>query len=222
MRHSIRIATLLLASSAFAAPVWAADTRLAASPKSLPVLFQVTGLRWNGYQYVPQSGYALSTPNLKQAVDYASQFCRYPGWAVTTNLPPRFGIPTIADSGTGGAPGAAGGAGNIGLPPEFLNMLYAWGIQPSQLQAPSSGTSAPGDPTFGAGDISVSSDTSDIQNMINTQNMINNQQMLNNIQDNLNTQNMINTQNMVNSLQDMVNAQNAVNEQNMINAMSNP
>ncbi|HEV8003502.1 MAG TPA: hypothetical protein VGP63_26805 [Planctomycetaceae bacterium] len=226
IRNSICSAMLLVASAVFVTPALAAGDKPADSPKPSPATYQVTGLKWNGYQYMQQPAYSLSTPNLKQAVDYAGQFCRFPGWAVTTNLPPAFGIPTVADSAVSGAQGTVLGARqNADLPPWLLNMLYAWGIQPSQLQ-PSIGGAQSGtgssDPTFGVGDVSVSSDTSGIQNMIATQDMINNQQMLNNIQDMVNTQNMINTQNMVNSMQDMVNAQNAVNEQNMINAMSNP
>jgi hypothetical protein len=226
MRNSIRIALLLITATVFVTPALAAEAKPAAPAKPSAVTYQVTGLKWNGYQYVQQPGYALSTPNLKQAVDYAGQFCRFPGWAVTTNLPPAFGIPTVADSEITNAPGTVLGARqNADLPPWLLNMLYAWGIQPSQLQSSIGGAQSgagSSDPTFGVGDVSVSSDTSDIQNRIATQDMINNQQMLNNIQDMVNTQNMINTQNMVNSMQDMVNTQNAVNEQNMINAMSSP
>jgi hypothetical protein len=209
MRHSIRIAATLIAAPVFVGSVIAGGTSPAVAMQSVSPLQQtahplyvVTGFKWDGRQYVAQPGYSLTTPNYGQAVDYAAQFARYPGWCATTNLPPTNAQP-IAD-----------------VPPYILNWLYSMGIQPSQLQARTN--AAESDDQSWATFTPTYSDTSDIQNMINTQDMINNQQMLNNIQDMLNTQNMIDTQNMVNNMQDMVNTQNMVNEQNMINSMSNP
>ena len=91
MRHSIRIATLLVAAPIFATNVLAADVQLAAAAKPAPVMYQVSGLKWDGRHYVPQPGYSLTTPNLKQATDYAAQFSCFPGWSVTTNFPAAIG-----------------------------------------------------------------------------------------------------------------------------------
>jgi hypothetical protein len=208
---------MLMTAPFFATPVFASGGKPSAAPSPPHVTYQVTGLKWDGQRYVNQPGYSLTTPNLKQAADYAAQFSRYPGWSVTTNLPAetfqiRQPYPVYC------APG-------VNVPPYVLNWLYSFGIQPSQLTPAIAGTqpdaNSSGQPS-GLDYAPNYSDTSDIDRMIATQDMINNQQNLNNIQDMLNTQNMINTQNMVNNLQDMVNTQNMVNEQNMINAMSNP
>jgi hypothetical protein len=205
MRHCVRIAVTFFAVPLFAMPVLAAGTPPAPSMKPAPVIYEVAGLKWNGYRYVDQPGYLLRTPNLKQASDYAAQFACFPGWTVRTNLPAP---PPIANA-----------APTVDLPPYVLNWLYRLGIQPSQLQ-----------PSVGGADDSVVSsvdtpsynDTSDIQNMIATQDMLNRQQEFNNMQDMINLQNFLNTQNMINNMQNDVNTQNMVNEQNMINAMNNP
>jgi hypothetical protein len=225
MRHLIRVATLLVAAPIFAANVLAADVHPATAAKPAPVMYQVSGLKWDGRHYVPQSGYSLTTPNLKQATDYAAQFSCFPGWTVTTNLPAAIGTqrnfasPFVQPNLNAGS---SIGAPTANVPPYILNWLYSLGIQPSQLQPAVAGTeTSASDPSSGAY-VPTNSDTSDIDRMIATQDMLNRQQELNNMQDMLNTQNMINTQNMVNSMQDMVNTQNMVNEQNLINAMNNP
>jgi hypothetical protein len=225
MRHSIRIATLLVVAPIFATNVLAADVQPAAAAKPAPVMYQVSGLKWDGRHYVAQPGYSLTTPNLKQATDYAAQFSCFPGWSVTTNLPaaigtqPNFASPLARPDANAGA---GFGAPTANVPPYILNWLYSLGIQPSQLQASAAGTETNANEQSSGVYVSTNSDTSDIDRMIATQDMLNRQQEFNNMQDMLNTQNMINTQNMVNNLQDMVNTQNMVNEQNMINAMNNP
>ena len=214
MRHCIRIALPLLAIPLFATRVLAAGVQdpARAAPKPAPAIYEVSGLKWNGYQYVDQPGYLLKTPNLKQATDYAAQFARYPGWTVRTNLP----VPP-AQRGANAGPAVA--APTVNVPPYLLSWLYSLGIQPSQLQ-PSVGGSDADESVASSAYVPTYSDTSDIQNMIATQDMINQQQNFNNMEDMINTQNFIDTENMVNNMQDMVNTQNAVNEQNMINAMN--
>jgi hypothetical protein len=218
MRHSIRVASLLILAPVFAAYAFAADVRSAAvkvaSAQPAPVaMYQVRGLKWNGRQYIDQPGYLLNTPNRKQAQDYAAQFARFPGWCVVTNLPGNVTSPSNATA----MAAAVAGTPNANVPPYILNWLYRLGIDPSQLRSVD-----PSDPIYGANSVSTYSDTSDIQNMIATQDMLNRQQEFNNLQDMINTQNFINTQNMINNMQNDVNTQNMVNEQNMINAMNNP
>jgi hypothetical protein len=225
MRHSIRIATLLIAAPIFATHVLAADVQPASAAKPAPVMYQVSGLKWDGRQYAAQPGYSLTTPNLKQATDYAAQFSRFPGWSVTTNLPAAIGTQrnfTSPFAQPDVNAGALFGAPNANVPPYVLNWLYSLGIQPSQLQASVAGTETDASEPSSGAYVSTYGDTSDIDRMIATQDMINQQQNFNNMQDMLNTQNFINTENMINNMQNDVNTQNMVNEQNMINAMNNP
>ncbi|HEV8069439.1 MAG TPA: hypothetical protein VGP76_16990 [Planctomycetaceae bacterium] len=224
MRHSIRVATLLVAAPIFASNVLAADVQPAAAAKPAPAMYQVSGLKWDGRHYAAQPGYSLTTPNLKQATDYAAQFNCFPGWSVTTNFPAAIG--TQQNFARSFAPpdgnGSAFGAPTANVPPYILNWLYSVGIQPSQLQASAAGSETEASVPSAGVDVSTYGDTSDIDRMIATQDMINRQQEFNNMQDMLNTQNFINTENMINNMQNDVNTQNMVNEQNMINAMNNP
>jgi hypothetical protein len=201
MRHSIRIATLLIAAPIFATHVLAADVQPASAAKPAPVMYQVSGLKWDGRQYAAQPGYSLTTPNLKQATQ--------------RNFTSPFAQPDVNA-------GALFGAPNANVPPYVLNWLYSLGIQPSQLQASVAGTETDASEPSSGAYVSTYGDTSDIDRMIATQDMINQQQNFNNMQDMLNTQNFINTENMINNMQNDVNTQNMVNEQNMINAMNNP
>lgn len=214
MRHSMRLASLVMFAPLFVTQAFGAGAPPAVAQPAPVVMYQVRGLKWNGWQYVAQPGYVLTTPNFKQAQDYAAQFACFPGWSVATNLPTNFQTQSIP-----AAPAPANNPALANVPPYILNWLYSMGIQPSQLRP--AGPDDDADAAVSSAVANTSSDTSDIQNMLATQDMINRQQDFNNIQDMINTQNFINTENMINNMQNDVNTQNMVNEQNMINAMNN-
>ena len=88
--------TAIFASLLFCAlPAFAADAPPASPPSPSPVTYEVWGYQWDGRQYVKQPTRCLTTTDLKQASDYATQIDSFAGWTAATNLPDACVVHTI-------------------------------------------------------------------------------------------------------------------------------
>ena len=103
MRTAIFTSLIFCVLHAFAAAATPADP-----PSPSPVTYEVWGCQWDGRQYVKQPTRCLTTTDLKQASDYATQIDSFAGWTAATNLPDACVVHTIFNGpAAGGQPPAS-------------------------------------------------------------------------------------------------------------------